>query len=347
MTSSFFYDYDVRHHRPYYVAKSNKGVRYIMRCQISRCDWGVWLCRMSNEIHQWRVSTVKQPHTCGTSEVRHVHSQCTAKYLRRQIVSIVWADSDITIAALIEAINCLTTYQISYGKVWRAKEHTLALLWGDWKEAYAKVSRLLHVIAHFNPGTRRDINTCGQWLPNETSQYYSVLKHVFWSFLQCVAGFAHCRYIISVDGTFLIGKYKGTLLVAVGITVENRLLLLAFALVEGENNESWKWFLSLVRKQVLDPDRHVCMISDRHRSLRNDAKDHLEGYPPLIHRWCSHHFAANIWKKQRSKEVIAKLKTLCKVKEEKKFEARLKESEKILNDDTKAWLFGQLSEKSK
>jgi hypothetical protein len=32
---------------------------------------------------------------------------------------------------------------------------------------------------------------------------------------------------------------------------------------------------------------------------------------------------------------------LCKVKE-KKFEARLKELEKILNDDIKAWLFEQL-----
>jgi hypothetical protein len=41
------------------------------------------------------------------------------------------------------------------------------------------------------------------------------------------------------------------------------------------------------------------------------------------------------------------LKTLCKVKEEKKFEARLKELEKILNYDAKAWLFEQLPEKSK
>jgi hypothetical protein len=77
----FFHDYVVHHHRPYYVAKSNKDVRYIMRSQISSCSWGVWLHRMSNEIHQWRVSRVKQPHTCGMSEVRHMHSQCTAKYL--------------------------------------------------------------------------------------------------------------------------------------------------------------------------------------------------------------------------------------------------------------------------
>jgi hypothetical protein len=61
----FFEDYTVRYHRPYYVAKSNKHVRYIMRCQISSYDWGVWLRHMSNEIHQCMVSRVKQPHTCG------------------------------------------------------------------------------------------------------------------------------------------------------------------------------------------------------------------------------------------------------------------------------------------
>jgi hypothetical protein len=38
---------------------------------------------------------------------------------------------------------------------------------------------------------------------------------------------------------------------------------------------------------------------------------------------------------------------LCKIKEEKKFEARLKELEKILNNNANAWLFEQLSEKSK
>jgi hypothetical protein len=41
------------------------------------------------------------------------------------------------------------------------------------------------------------------------------------------------------------------------------------------------------------------------------------------------------------------LKALCKVKEEKKFEARLKELENVLNDDAKTWLLEQLLEKSK
>jgi hypothetical protein len=181
---------------------------------------------------------VKQPHTCGTSEVWRVHPQCMTRFLGRRIMSIIWAQSDITIAALIEVIHGLTTYQVHYGKAWRAKEHALALLWGDWRELYTKVPRLLNAISYFNPGTRCIIDSCDQWLPNEKGRYYPVLKRVFWCFPQCLVGFAHCRPIVSVDATFLTGKYKGTLMVAVGMTTENQLLPLAFALVEGENNES-------------------------------------------------------------------------------------------------------------
>jgi hypothetical protein len=54
-----------------------------------------------------------------------------------------------------------------------------------------------------------------------------------------VVSSTHCRPIISIDATFLTGKYKGTLMVAIGMTAENQLLPLAFALVEGENNENW------------------------------------------------------------------------------------------------------------
>jgi hypothetical protein len=234
----FFQDYAVRHHRPYYVAKSNKNVRYIIKCQISSCSWGVWICHTKNEIHQWKVCMVKQPHTCGTSEVRHLHPQCTTRFLGCRIMSIVCAHSDITVAALIEVIHGLTTYQVCYGKAWRAKDHTLALLWGDWRESYSKVPRLLNAISYFNPSTRCINDSCDQWLPNEKGRYYPVLKRVFCCFSQCVASFTHYRPIVSVDATFLIGKYKGTLMVDVGMTAENQLLPLAFALVEGENNES-------------------------------------------------------------------------------------------------------------
>lgn len=65
-----------------------------------------------------------------------------------------------------------------------------------------------------------------------------MLQRVFWCFPQCSEAFQHCRPVILVDGTFLTGKYKGTLLMAVSVEPEQQLVPLAFALAESENNES-------------------------------------------------------------------------------------------------------------
>jgi hypothetical protein len=79
-----------------------------------------------------------------------------------------------------------------------------------------------------------------------------------------VEAFRHCRLVFSIDGTFLISKYRGTLLIAISCDANNKLVPLAFALVERENNDSWGWFLRLVRIHVVGPGREVGVISDRH-----------------------------------------------------------------------------------
>ena len=48
---------------------------------------------------------------------------------------------------------------------------------------------------------------------------------------QSVEAFRHCRLVLSIDGTFLLGKYMGTLLVAIACDADNTLVPLAFALV--------------------------------------------------------------------------------------------------------------------
>ena len=73
--------------------------------------------------------------------------------------------------------------------------------------------------------------------------------------------------MILVDATFLTGKYKRTLMMAVAVDPERQLVPLAFALTEGENDDNWSWYMKLVRRYVLGPSRQVCMISDRHHGL--------------------------------------------------------------------------------
>jgi hypothetical protein len=76
----------------------------------------------------------------------------------------------------------------------------------------------------------------------------------------------------------LIGKYRDTLLIAILCDANNKLVPLTFALVERENNDSWGWFLRLVRIHVVGPSREVGIISDRHQGILNVVREEIEGY---------------------------------------------------------------------
>ncbi|PKI68853.1 hypothetical protein CRG98_010910 [Punica granatum] len=52
--------------------------------------------------------------------------------------------------------------------------------------------------------------------------------------------------VISVDGCFLKTQLKGQLLSAVGRDGNNQMFLIEWAVVEGENEHSWKWFFELL-----------------------------------------------------------------------------------------------------
>jgi hypothetical protein len=121
-----------------------------------------------------------------------------------------------------------------------------------------------------------------------------VIERVYWFFPQCVEAFKHCRPVISVDGTFLTGKYRGVLLITTGVDGEDRLVPLAFALVESENIDNWSWFLHLIRQDVVGHLRKVCIVLDCHQGILSAVEDYMEGYQPVVSCWCMRHFAANI-----------------------------------------------------
>jgi hypothetical protein len=103
--------------------------------------------------------------------------------------------------------------------------------------------------------------------PNTLINGRQIFFCAFWCFPQCVESFRHCRPVFSIDGTFLLGKYQGTLLIAISVDANNKLVPLAFALVEKENKDSWGWFLQLVQVHVVGPRREVGVISDRHQGI--------------------------------------------------------------------------------
>ncbi|XP_060973682.1 uncharacterized protein LOC133038971 [Cannabis sativa] len=98
--------------------------------------------------------------------------------------------------------------------------------------------------------------------------------------------------IIHIDGTFLKTKYGGTLLVAVAYDANNQLFPVAFAIVDSENHDSWKYFLRKL-KEAIGPVENLMFISDRHQSIEH-AVDVV--FPEACHSYawnkteCDRHF---------------------------------------------------------
>ncbi|KAL9679318.1 hypothetical protein QQ045_017176 [Rhodiola kirilowii] len=157
-------------------------------------------------------------------------------------------------------------YNISYMKAWKSRQKALLHIFGDWEESFEKLMAYMDMIKESNPGS------IVYWDNSTLESGKVIVNWVFWSFAPAISGFVHCRPVISINATHLIGKWKGVLMIAAGLDAENQIPPLAYALVESENNESWKWFMTCIRSGVTQRDG-LCIISDRHIGIMRVMKE--------------------------------------------------------------------------
>ncbi|KAL6345686.1 hypothetical protein AAG906_017422 [Vitis piasezkii] len=193
-------------------------------------------------------------------------------------------------------------YQISYQKAMKAKRKAMTQLFGDWYKSYADLPRFFPTLEHSNPGCI----VYSKMVPGN-----NLNEEIF-------QRFAHCRPVLSIDGTHLYGKYKGTLPIAMGCDGNNQLFPLAFAITEGENTDSWSWFLACIRVGATQR-KGLCMIFDRHPGIIVVVNETYSGWtePDAYHRFCMRHLASNFntkFKDKTLKELMCRAAMESKVK---------------------------------
>jgi len=124
---------------------------------------------------------------------------------------------------------------IGYNKAWYAKQKAVADIYGDWKESYAKLPQLLLAMRQKNPGT---IISIVKTRPHPQTNESELIR-VFWAFGPAIEGFKHCRPVMSIDATHLYGKYKGKILIALGVDGNGQIYPVAYALVQEETKAGW------------------------------------------------------------------------------------------------------------
>ena len=245
--------YAVLRKRPYRVLHSYEKRRYTVVCDKDNCAWRV-CARIQKITAKWKITKVVGPHTCAEHELTMKHRQLTSTLIGKRLMGILQSEPNMKVRTIMRIVeNVFDGYKITYGKAWRAKQCVWKMIYGDWESGYKQLPVLLYAMKAVNPSMHYEyIPKPNAWIDGR-----QIFFRAFWCFPQCVDAFRHCRPVFSIDGTFLLGKYQGTLLIAISVDANNKLVPLAFALVEKENKDSWGWFLRLVRIHVVGPDRKL------------------------------------------------------------------------------------------
>ncbi|RYR38492.1 hypothetical protein Ahy_A09g043539 isoform A [Arachis hypogaea] len=255
-----------------------------------------WLIRLSLRQRKgiWEVKRYNGPHTCLATSISSDHRSLDYHVISAFIMPMVRADTSVSIKVLLNATAAHFGFRPTYRRVWMAKQKANGLIYGDCDESYNDLPRWVLGVQLTMPGIVAVLRTNPVRVGGQLDESQSYFHKLFWTFPPCMEAFRHCKPLINIDGTHLYGKYGGTLLIAIAQDGNSNILPVAFALVEGENAESWTFFLSHLRQQVT-PQPGLLVISDSHNGIKAALEAPDGGWlPPSAYRaFCIRHVAAN------------------------------------------------------
>uniref|UniRef100_A0A1S4AMD0 SWIM-type domain-containing protein n=1 Tax=Nicotiana tabacum TaxID=4097 RepID=A0A1S4AMD0_TOBAC len=114
--------------------------------------------------------------------------------------------------------------------------------------------------------------------------------YVFVAICTSISGWEYCRLVVVVDGTFLKSAYRRIMLTTSIMDAAGTILPLAYAVVDSENDASWKWFFEQF-KLAYGERANMCIVSDWNESI---LKATSIVYPGMPHYSCMYHIWTNI-----------------------------------------------------
>ncbi|XP_058734116.1 uncharacterized protein LOC131605824 [Vicia villosa] len=227
----------------------------------------------------------------------------------QHLMPLVDKDPSTKVSVCISEIVSEFKFTPSYKKTWIARNKAIEQVYGNWENSYNELPHYLLALKKFIPGTVVEMQTLPVYTDDGTVVNGKQIFHrLFWAFQPSIKGFAYCKPILQVDGTWLYGKYKGTLLMAVAQDGNSNIFLVAFALVEGETADGWGFFLKNFRMHVA-PHPGLCLISDRHASIESAYNNPENGWhePPSVHVYCIRHIAQNFMREIKDRTLRKKV----------------------------------------
>ncbi|XP_070014344.1 uncharacterized protein [Nicotiana sylvestris] len=249
----------------------------------------------SDKIRGYRVKTLDPKHDCNTAfDNSRVEYSTIAYYFKKKLQD----NPKYKVKEMRADLKNSFQLNASKSKVKRAKRMILEKLEGSFTDDYNKLEAYANALRDSNPGSDVVINLSKESLLQGKRKFL----RMYICFHALKIGYKEgLRPFIGLDGTFLKGKAKRQLLVAVGQDNMNHFYPLAWAVVDRETKRSWTWILELLHNSLdLNMGNGVTFMSDMQKGLVKAIKTVLL---EAKHRFCVRHIESNWCKEYRGLEM--------------------------------------------
>nr|XP_004489869.1 uncharacterized protein LOC101510316 [Cicer arietinum] len=236
----------------------NDSIRARVICK-AKC-WFLALVSKVGDSHTFRMKKWCGDHTCG--RILN-NSSANSKWIAKFVANKLSSCDNMQIRETLSGIRRIYFVGITTGRAWKASQIANEIVEGDAAKQYTFLWRYFAKLRRASVENTCKINIdrpCLTLQPRFSSFYFCFDDSKKKGFLR------GCRPFIGVDGCHLKTKYGGTLLFAVGRDPNDQYFPLAFGVVETKTKESWRWFLTLLHKDIGQEKRWV-FISNQQKVL--------------------------------------------------------------------------------
>lgn len=273
-------DWSVRETFSFKVEKKDQS-RGIYRCIVNNCPWRVRANRTTNE--DVKITVLNSEHNCIAAQIVEKRTPAsTQTWLQQILPDHLVITKDTRPREIVDCLRLRFGEEINYQVALRVKKGLLEDGLQEQREGFTKLPAYIENLRTTNPTAHIHLS-----IDPETRRF----QRVFICPSESRESFRFCRHFIAVDGTFLKSRFRQTLLLAVTIDANGNNLLLAWAIVEAENESSWEYFYLNLQHSIPELTiEQTTLISDRDKGLIN-ADRVLP--PTVIRAFCCYHLKEN------------------------------------------------------
>jgi hypothetical protein len=261
----------------------NNKFRLQLHCLFSPCTFYIRVAKTKDS--SFGVTSYT-PHDCPPSTHAEFRPRNSAWYIASHLERDITINRQIKPKEIRERAGIYHQLQdVAYKPAWRAREHLRHALEGDEGGNFSLIPSWCSRVSNGMANTYIHLKATADLR----------FEALFVMLGSTRATLHTLRPFYALDGTHTRSRYNITLLLAVGIDAEDRVLPLAWALVPGENELWWSWFcehLVAAFEDALLPQ--YVIISDRDKGLLKAVESKLPG---ASHAMCCQHIAENIHKR--------------------------------------------------